>query len=167
MKELLQREEYEWMVKVTPQREWIASQGVFLWLAFFFSEIGAGVYFVSLLSNYTEGLIVGWVIALGLGGLIHMFYLGNPFRAWRIFLKPQTSELSRGVWGMFLFGGLGLIQIALAYTADHSLAFGLPSKIVAGILCLIIVMHGFTTMSVMKAIPSWNSTSPSRVSSVP
>jgi len=158
MKELLQREDYEWMVKVTPQREWIASQGVFLWLAFFFSEIGAGVYFVSLLSNYTEGLIVGWLIALGLGGLIHMLYLGNPFRAWRIFLRPQTSELSRGVWGMFIFGGVGFVQIALSYTEYQNLAFGLPFKIVAGILCLIIIMHGFTTMNVMKALPSWNST---------
>jgi DMSO reductase anchor subunit len=158
MKELLQREEFEWMVKVTPQREWIASQGVFLWLAFFFSEIGSGVYFVSLLSNYTEGLIVGWLIALGLGGMIHMLYLGNPFRAWRIFLRPQTSELSRGLWGMLLFGGLGFVQIALSYTEYPSLAFALPLKIVAAILCLIIVMHGFTTMSVMKALPSWNST---------
>jgi len=40
MKELLQRENYEWMVKPTPQREWIESKGVFLWLAFFFSDSG-------------------------------------------------------------------------------------------------------------------------------
>jgi DMSO reductase anchor subunit len=157
MKELLQREEYEWMVKVTPQREWIASQGVFLWLAFFFSEIGAGIYFVSLFSEYHMGLIVGWLITMVLGGVIHMLYLGNPFRAWRIFLKPQNSELSRGVWGIFIFGGLGFVQIALFYTPYQSLVFGIPLKIVAGILCLIIIMHGFMTMNVMKALPSWNS----------
>ncbi len=45
MKELIQRESFEWMVKATPQREWIEAKGMFLWLAFFFSEIGAGVYF--------------------------------------------------------------------------------------------------------------------------
>ena len=158
MKELLQREDYEWMVKATPQREWIESQGVFLWLAFFFSEIGAGVYFVSLISNYNKGLIAGWLITLGLGGLIHTLYLGNPLRAWRIFLKPQTSELSRGVWGMTIFGVLGFIQIVTSFDPSQVIGFSMPFKIVTGILCIVIIMHGFTTMNVMKALPSWNST---------
>jgi len=158
MKELLQRENYEWMVKATPQREWIESQGVFLWLAFFFSEIGAGVYFVSLISNYNKGLIAGWLITLGLGGLIHTLYLGNPLRAWRIFLKPQTSELSRGVWGMTIFGVLGFIQIVTSFDPSQGIGFSMPFRIVTGILCIVIIMHGFTTMNVMKALPSWNST---------
>lgn len=158
MKELFQREDYEWMVKPTPQREWIESQGVFLWLAFFFSEIGAGIYFVSLISNYNKGLIVGWLITLGLGGLIHTLYLGNPFRAWRIFLKPQTSELSRGLWGMTIFGILGFIQIVTSFNPYQNIGFSMPFKIVTGIVCIVIIMHGFTTMNVMKALPSWNST---------
>lgn len=158
MKELFQREDYEWMVKATPQREWIESQGVFLWLAFFFSEIGAGIYFVSLISNYNKGLIVGWLITLGLGGLIHTLYLGNPFRAWRIFLKPQTSELSRGLWGMTIFGILGFIQIVTSFNPSQGIGFSMTFKIVTGIVCIVIIMHGFTTMNVMKALPSWNST---------
>jgi len=158
MKELLQRENYEWMVKATPQREWIESQGVFLWLAFFFSEIGAGVYFVSLILNLTMGLAAGWFISCILGGLIHTLYLGNPFRAWRMILKPQSSELSRGIWVMAFFGGIGFIQIIASYAGFNSIAFSLPFKIVSAILCIAIVMHGFMTMNVMKALPSWNST---------
>ncbi|MBW2000805.1 MAG: DMSO reductase, partial [Deltaproteobacteria bacterium] len=53
--------EYEWMVKYTPQREWIEGQGFLLCLAFFFSEIGSGIYFVSLFLNLKAGWLVGWL----------------------------------------------------------------------------------------------------------
>ena len=85
MRESIQKEIYEWMVKATPQREWIESKGLFLWLAFFFSEIGAGIYFVSLFVNLREGLLAGLAITLVLGGILHMMYLGKPSRFWRIF----------------------------------------------------------------------------------
>ncbi|MCK5312101.1 MAG: DMSO reductase, partial [Desulfobacteraceae bacterium] len=78
---------YEWMVNATPQQEWIDRKGVFLWLAFFFTEIGAGLYFISLFYQYQPGLILGWLVALILGGGVHVLYLGNPLRAWRMLMK--------------------------------------------------------------------------------
>jgi hypothetical protein len=88
---------YEWMMRPTAQTQWIDDKGIFLWLAFFFSEIGAGLYFVSLFYEYRAGLVLGWLITLILGGVIHILYLGNPMRAWRMIMKPNTSELSRGI----------------------------------------------------------------------
>jgi hypothetical protein len=38
---------YDWMVKYTPQSEWIERRGILLWLAFFFIELGAGMFFVA------------------------------------------------------------------------------------------------------------------------
>ena len=38
--------QYEWMVTYTPQTEWIAGRGILLWLAFFFIELGAGMFFI-------------------------------------------------------------------------------------------------------------------------
>jgi hypothetical protein len=158
MRESIQSEIYEWMVKATPQREWIESKGMLLWLAFFFSEIGAGIYFVSLFINLREGLLVGLLMTLVLGGIFHMFYLGKPQRFWRIFLKPNTSELSRGVWVILAFAILGFVQIAMSYSAAYqAVALSLPFKLVIGLLCILLIMHGFATMHVMKAIPSWNS----------
>ena len=142
---------YEWMVKATPQKEWIQEQGVFLWLAFFFSEIGAGLYFISLFFHFPTGLVLGWLICLVLGGVVHMAYLGNPKRAWRIFCKPGTSELSRGVWVISLFALLGFAQMA---TGSFHPLFSL----VTGILAVLIIMHGFATMNVIKALPAWSST---------
>lgn len=149
---------YEWMTKYTPQVDWIEGKGVFLWLAFFFSEIGAGIYIVSLFLNFRAGWLVGWLVSLVLGGIVHLAYLGNPMRGWRIFLRPTTSELSRGMWAIFLFAAFGFFQVVpivvpgLPWTGENSLL-----KTIMGILCILIMAHGFLTMNVVKALPMWNS----------
>jgi len=143
---------YEWMVNPTRQRQWIDEKGVFLWLAFFFSEIGAGLYFVSLFYEYKAGLILGWLITLGLGGIIHVLYLGNPLNAWRMIMKPSTSELSRGIWIIGVFAALGFLQMVT------SGGFNFVFNIIMGILCLLIISHGFATMNVIRALPAWSST---------
>ena len=143
---------YEWMMNPTRQREWIDKKGIFLWLAFFFSEIGAGLYFVSLFYEYRAGIILGWLVTLILGGLIHVLYLGKPMRAWRMIMKPNTSELSRGIWIIGIFAILGFLQIVTAG------GFNIVFNTIMGILCLLIISHGFATMNVIKALPAWSST---------
>ncbi|MFA5902896.1 MAG: DMSO reductase [Desulfobacula sp.] len=143
---------YEWMVNPTRQQQWIDNQGVFLWLAFFFSEIGAGLYFVSLFYEFKAGLVLGWLITLVLGGLIHVMYLGNPLRAWRMIMKPNTSELSRGIWIIGVFAALGFFQIISGGS------FNIVFNTIMGILCLLIISHGFATMNVIRALPAWSST---------
>ncbi|MCG8566526.1 MAG: DMSO reductase [Desulfobacterales bacterium] len=142
---------YEWMVTPTRQRQWIDAQGIYLWLAFFFSEIGAGLYFISLFYGNRTGLVLGYLIALALGGIIHMRYLGNPTRAWRMLLRPQTSELSRGIWIIGVFAAVGFIQVVTG-------SFSFLLNCVSGILCLLIISHGFATMNVIRALPAWSST---------
>ncbi len=142
---------YEWMINPTRQRQWIDKQGIFLWLAFFFSEIGAGLYFVSLFYEYKPGLVLGWLVTLILGGLIHVAYLGNPLRAWRMIMKPNTSELSRGIWIIGVFAALGFLQMVT------SGGFNIVFNVIMGILCLLIISHGFATMNVIRALPAWSS----------
>jgi formate-dependent nitrite reductase membrane component NrfD len=152
------RMSYEWMVKHTPQEEWIQGKGMLLWLAFFFSEIGAGIYFVSIFLNFHSGWLVGWLTTLVLGGLVHVSYLGKPMRSWRILLRPGNSELSRGLWVILLFAVIGFFQVlpvvvsSLPWTGDSA---GL--KTIMAILCILIMAHGFMTMGVVKALPFWNS----------
>jgi DMSO reductase anchor subunit len=141
---------YEWMINPTRQQQWIDKQGIYLWLAFFFSEIGAGLYFVSLFYEYRAGLILGWLITLVLGGLIHVAYLGNPLRAWRMIMKPNTSELSRGIWVIGVFAALGFVQMLTG-------GFNIVFNVIMGILCLLIISHGFATMNVIRALPAWSS----------
>ena len=116
----------------------------------FFSEIGAGVYFVSLFHDFRPGYVGGYIVTLVLGGLIHMAYLGNPQRVFGMFLKVKTSELSRGMWVILAFAGLGFFQGLLGFQ------YGAVLKTLMGFICILLIMHGFATMNVMKAIPSWN-----------
>jgi len=141
---------YEWMIKKTPQHEWIDDQGMFLWLAFFFSEIGAGAYFISLFYDFRPGYVVGYIITLALGGMIHMAYLGNPQRVFGMFLKARTSELSRGMWVILAFACMGFFPSLLGTQ------YGVVLKALMGFICILLIMHGFATMNVIKAIPSWN-----------
>jgi DMSO reductase anchor subunit len=149
---------FEWMVKPTPQKDWIQGPGICLWLAFFFSEIGAGLYFLSLFFNYFPGYLVGWLLTLVVGGLVHMGYLGKPQRAFRIFAKPRTSELSRGMWVILIFAILGILQMLPAvFSGLPWSGTGAGYRVVMGIVCILLIMHGFATMNVVRALPSWNS----------
>ena len=148
---------YDFMVKHTPQQAWIKGKGVFLWLAFFFSEIGAGIYFVSLFLNLPPGWLFGWLLTLVVGGGVHIAYLGKPQRGILMLLKPAKSELSRGLWVMVCFALAGFFQVApvlfpgLPWTGTDTIL-----KVIMGILCILLMTHGFLTMSVIRAIPLWN-----------
>ena len=148
---------YEFMVKFTSQEAWIKGRGIFLWLAFFFSEIGAGIYLVSIFIDLRAGWLLGWLITLVVGGGLHLLYLGKPARALLMFLKPLKSELSRGLWFISAFAVLGFIQVApvvmpnLPWTGNSA-----ALKIITGMICIFVIIHGFLTMSAMRAIPVWN-----------
>src|SRR4030042_5282647 len=104
---------YDWMVKYTPQKEWIERRGVLLWLAFFFIELGAGIVFVASFFNSFITMLTGWLICAVLGGGLHLVFLGRPLRFWRIVFSSgwRTSWISRGLIFVVLFLVFGLINI--------------------------------------------------------
>jgi len=151
-------EPYMWMTDYTPQEEWIDRQGLMLWLAFFFTEVGAGVYLVCLFLGFSGGCMAGWLISAILGGGLHMLYLGKPERAWRAIMRPVKSELSRGLIIMTLFLGFGVLHLAPDFIAGLPWqSNGLFFKVIMTILGFFVITHGFMTMNVMSAIPFWNS----------
>jgi DMSO reductase anchor subunit len=107
---------------------------------------------MSLFYSFRPGIVIGWLITLILGGVIHMLYLGNPKRAWRMLMKPNTSELSRGIWIIGVFAVLGFLQMITPG------GFNMVFNFIMGILCLLIISHGFATMNVVRALPAWSST---------
>jgi formate-dependent nitrite reductase membrane component NrfD len=149
---------YRWMMDFTPQSEWIDRQGLLLWLAFFFTEMGAGLYLVSLFSGFRAGCIIGWLSCAVLGGGLHVAYLGKPERAWRAILRPNKSELSRGIIILSLFLFIGFFQLlAILFKGipweGHAMFF----KVIMSLLGFFVIIHGFLTLSVISAIPFWNS----------
>ena len=59
---MIQTRPYEFMVSYTPQREWIKGGGIKLWLAFFFIELGAGMFFVASFFGSLWAMFIGWLL---------------------------------------------------------------------------------------------------------
>jgi formate-dependent nitrite reductase membrane component NrfD len=143
---------YEWMVKCTPQTEWIVGRGVLLWLAFFFIELGAGAYFVGSFFGDTLAMGIGWLICGFLGGGLHFLYLGKPLRFYRMIARPQTSWISRGMVFVSLFLLLGFINILLNLSAYTSTVLSVATILLA----FLVVIYGGFAMCTVNGIPLWN-----------
>ncbi len=143
---------YEWMVKYTPQTEWVEGRGIIFWLAFFFVELGAGMFFVSSLFGSLPGQWIGWLICAVLGGGFHLLYLGHPMRFYRMVLRPQTSWVSRGLIFVFAFLILGGVEMIFSLQGTPSL--GLLA--VADGFAFLTVIYGGFAMNYIAGIPFWN-----------
>lgn len=143
---------YEWMVKCTPQTEWIEKKGILLWLAFFFIELGAGAYFVGSFFNSLPAMGIGWLVCGLLGGGLHFLYLGRPFRFYRMVVRPQTSWISRGMIFVSLFLLLGFINIVLGLS---SITSGILPVLTIALSFLVVIYGGFA-MCCINGIPLWN-----------
>ncbi len=145
---------YDWMVKYTPQTEWIARRGLLLWLAFFFIELGAGMFFMGSLFQSRTSMLAGWLICGLLGGGLHLLFLGRPLRFWRIVFSGgfRTSWISRGLIFVGLFLLLGLISIVISTQSDPPTAL----LIAANVFAFLTVIYGGFAMNFVNGIPLWN-----------
>lgn len=140
-----------WPLAVSRQREW----RYLILLAFFLGGLAAGLYFLSYLFDFREGIIASlFIMAFGKGGA-HILYLGRPLRAWRAVSRPQSSWLSRGLIGVVLFLVLGSLELVPGVE-------GTGLGVVMGTLALfcalwVMVYTGFL-MARSPAIPFWNTT---------
>jgi formate-dependent nitrite reductase membrane component NrfD len=140
------------MVKYTPQREWIEGKGVLLWLAFFFIELGAGMFVIASLFNSIIGMFIGWLICGVLGGGCHVLYLGKPLNFYRAFLRPSTSWISRGMSFVMGFLILGFLHMILVNWVSSFIVL----LVIVDILAFLTVIYGGFAMNFVNGIPLWN-----------
>ena len=147
-------EPHEWMTKYTPQAEWIERRGILLWLAFFFIELGAGMFFVASFFDSLLAMFIGWLVCAVLGGGFHLIFLGKPMRFWRIVLSSgwQTSWISRGLIFVSLFLILGLLHMALTQWANPITALLIATNVFA----FLTIIYGGFAMNYVNGIPLWN-----------
>src|SRR4030042_1597758 len=106
-----------------PQREWVEGRGLLVVAGPFFSGVGAGAWLFSVALDYDAGLVISVAVVAGLAGPAHLAFLGRWQRFWRAASRPQTSWISRGVWGLAIF---------LAGAIPHALPAGRASATRAG-----------------------------------
>jgi formate-dependent nitrite reductase membrane component NrfD len=151
---MIQTRPYEFMVSYTPQTQWIEKGGIKLWLAFFFIELGAGMFFVASVFGNLLAMSIGWLLCAVLGGGLHLLYLGKPLRFWRMAFSSgwKTSWISRGIIFVSLFLILGLIHMVLIPSATRFTAL----LVAADIFAFLTVIYGGFAMNYVNGIPLWN-----------
>lgn len=135
-----------------PQREWIEGRGILIVIAHFFAGIGAGAWIFSILFDYRTGETMA-AVSIGLSGLAHLAFLGRWQRFLRILARPNSSWVSRGMWGTVLYGigALGYMLPGVRDTLMGSISLGISLFGVA----LVLLCSGYV-YSVSKAIPFWH-----------
>lgn len=144
----------EWINQPTSQEGWIEGRGKSIWLALFFTESGAGLYFVSLFFKSQMGMLLGWFMCLAFGGGFFMLHMGHPMRAIRSPLRPHSSWISRGVIFISAFGALGALLLILSYFMPERDFTTL--KVLTAIVCICVAIYAGMLMGYVRAVPLWN-----------
>ncbi|MGD0794885.1 MAG: NrfD/PsrC family molybdoenzyme membrane anchor subunit [Dehalococcoidales bacterium] len=151
---------HEWMVKPTPQTEWIEHRGVLVWIAEVFTSLGAGLYLVSLFFNNWWGMLAAWFIVMFLKVPLHLIYFGKPLRFWRT-IPPftsawKTSWFTRGITFSILFGGIVFIQLIITYFFPGT-GWDIALRVLGGIFAFLVGIYSGFIMSYCRSVPFWNS----------
>jgi formate-dependent nitrite reductase membrane component NrfD len=152
---MMQVKPWDFMVKYTPQREWIEGHGILVAFAMFFGGVSGGLYLASLFFGNLTGMVIAWALA-ALAGLVDMAHLSKRMRFWRMMLKPGSSWISRGFILIFLFLGAAGIQILITWLAPGN-AWEILFKVVAGVLAFGVAIYSGFAIGIVGAIKLWNS----------
>jgi formate-dependent nitrite reductase membrane component NrfD len=133
-----------------------------LLMALFLGGIGAGQFVVStwLIDSVTSALV--GLLVVGVGKTVaHLVYLGQPTRFYRLFLRPKTSWISRGLIFMVIFVAFGAAYLApdigfewVPWETGSAVSDGLLLGAILSAF-LVMVYDGFVLAS-CKSITAWN-----------
>ncbi len=133
------------------QRHWDVAMAS----AFFFGELGAGLFVVAMLSPAWPVLALGLLIT-GIGKpWFHLTHMGVPQKSWRAILRPDRSWTSRGLVGIVVFSGAGVLYTA-AVATDGLVPLGEVWRIVAFLAALVVMTYQGFAMSHSTAIAIWS-----------
>jgi formate-dependent nitrite reductase membrane component NrfD len=152
---MIQTKPWDFMVKYTPQREWIEGHGILVAFAMFFGGISGGLYLASLVFDNMLGMFIAWLLAMA-AGMTDMAHLSKPMRFWRMMLRPGSSWISRGFIFIWLFLGAAMIQLALSQWAPGN-AWETVFKVIAGIMAFGVAIYSGFVVGYVGAIKLWNS----------
>jgi formate-dependent nitrite reductase membrane component NrfD len=152
---MMQIKPWDFMVKYTPQREWIEGHGIMVAFAMFFGGISGGLYLSSLYFHSLLGMFIAWLLAMA-AGVTDMAHLSKPMRFWRMMSKPGSSWISRGFILIWLFLGAAMIQLAITQWAPGN-AWETVFKVIAGIMAFGVAIYSGFVVGFVGAIKIWNS----------
>jgi formate-dependent nitrite reductase membrane component NrfD len=140
------------------QRYWNASMAS----AFFFGELGAGLFIVSMFYGVVPGMIGGLVATGILKAYFHLAHMGVPGNSWRAMMRPDRAWISRGIIAIAVFVVFGvahvLLEVGGIFGVELAVGGALPQaiKTIAVLAALgVLLYHGFL-ISHSSAISLWS-----------
>ncbi len=127
--------------------------------AFFFGELGAGLFLVSLILGFAPGMLAGLMITGLLKTWFHLSHMGVPLKSWRAIIRPDRSWISRGLLAIVFMIGFGALHIFDSWPGTTSalgpVLSGLVKILAAGAALVVMTYQGFA-MSHSTAIALWS-----------
>jgi formate-dependent nitrite reductase membrane component NrfD len=137
-----------------------------LLIALFIGGIGAGQFVVSTwIFNYPLSAVIGMIFVAVGKSAAHLAYLGRPARFFRLFLKPKTSWISRGLIAMIVLIVAGIAYLApylapwvgMTWTAwSMTDTIGQMFLYVAVVAAFIVMIYDGFVLNSCKSISSWH-----------
>lgn len=130
--------------------------------AFFFGELGAGVFLVAAFMGHPPGMLAGLLLTCILKTYFHLSHMGVPTRSWRAIMRPDRSWISRGLLAIVFYGGFGFAYLALT-ALGWADSLGIPDGLVvltkwlAVAAALVVATYQGFAMSHSTAIALWSS----------
>jgi polysulfide reductase chain C len=137
----------EFIVRSKFQRDWIEGRGLWLLAAIYLGGVGGGLFIAAVFVNWQLGLLIAVGITAILKGGAHLLFLTHPWKFWRIFWRPQTSWISRGIYFVFLFVIFGLAYYFIG---------GATLKAISVFFALCLVIYTGFVLLASKPISFWN-----------
>lgn len=133
-----------------------------LLLALFLGGVGAGQFVVSTwFVDFVDSALLGLVMVAVGKTLAHVVYLGRPTRFYRMFLRPRSSWISRGLIFMIMFVVLGAAYLAPAIGFDwvpwtQESDTGTALLVGAVVFAILLMVYDGFALASCKSISSWN-----------
>ena len=125
--------------------------------AFFFGELGAGLFLVSFYFGFVPGMVAG-LLCTGVGKpYYHMSHMGVPAKSWRAILRPDRAWISRGLISIVVFvpcGGLVVLDAWFGWSGGGVL--GKAAQVAAVLSSLLVMSYQGFAMSHSSAFALWN-----------
>lgn len=143
----------EFRVGYRKQKVWSWSMAT----AFFFGEIGAGLFFVSVLAGLKPGLLLGLLMVAVGKATGHLVHLGQPARAWRAIRNVRRSWISRGLASIVVFTGSGSLVVADAFIPGVvPPPIATAATALAMLAALVVMVYQGLSMSQSQSIALWS-----------
>lgn len=141
------------------QRYWTGSMAS----AFFFGELGAGLFIVSLFYDVVPGMIAGLLATGVLKPYFHLSHMGVPGNSWRAIMRPDRAWISRGMIAIAVFVVFGVLHLLLRTGGIFGLNIsGVGSTVSQAVMIIsvmaalgVVLYHGFA-ISHSTAISLWS-----------